>query len=808
MISNPLANEGAIVQGDRYRFTILTDRMIRLEYQEDGRFTDQATQTVINRKFEVPEYRVMENEQSLEIVTKHLHVYYDKKPFSKEGLMVELKEGYGVYGSCWCFGDEIHDLMGTARTLDNVDGVVELEHGLMSRDGFTVLDDGKSALLLEDGWIEPRQDVAEDLYFFGFGHDYKGGLKEFYQLCGHTPLLPRFTLGNWWSRFYPYSEESYLTLMDQFVEKNIPLSTAVIDMDWHYTNIPRKYGSGWTGYSWNRELFPNPEGFLKNLHERGMHVTLNVHPADGVRAHEDAYLEMAKALSVDWENEDKIPFDVTSREFMKSYFTYLHHPLEEMGVDFWWIDWQQGKNSKIAGVDPLWMLNHLHFLDSARDGKMPLTFSRDAGIGSHRYPIGFSGDTVTSWESLDFQPYFTVNASNAGYTWWSHDIGGHQKGIRDDEMAVRWIQFGIFSPIMRLHSTSNEFYGKEPWNYNKVAEGVMTDFLRLRHAMIPYLYTMNYETHVNGTPLMEPMYYRNDVPEAYEVPNEYYFGSQMIVCPITKPVDKDTLLAEFDAWIPKGTYYDFFTGQLYSGDRWLKLYRSLDSIPVLIEAGGIIPLAKDYEKAHQDNPKELRVCVYTGKNGEFCMYEDDCSETMDAAKAFTSFKLKQSIVEEKLVEEETSVVAKKQEERKTRYILTMNCTGDVQNVIPKNRSYTICFMGVEQPIKMPEQAVYDKAKKELTVEVNEAGWESVEIIFETNQLKPLAPDSKKRILDILQKAQIEYDKKEQIYRMVQTEQSIPRLLGALFEQSIKPQLYGMIVECLTSDCDVPNFTDN
>ena len=107
---------------------------------------------------------------------------------------------------------------------------------------------------------------------------------------------------------------------------------------------------------------------------------------------------MGKALGVDTEHEQPISFDVSNEKFMEAYFEYLHHPLEDQGVDFWWIDWQQGGTSKIEGMDPLWMLNHFHFLDNGRDGrKRPMTFSRYAGAGSHRYPIGFSGDTIISW---------------------------------------------------------------------------------------------------------------------------------------------------------------------------------------------------------------------------------------------------------------------------------------------------------------------------------------------------------------------------------------------------------------------------
>ena len=136
-------------------------------------------------------------------------------------------------------------------------------------------------------------------------------------------------------------------------------------------------------------------------------------------------------------------FDIADPDFLLAYLEEIHHPLEAEGVDFWWLDWQQGSHTAMPGLNPLWMLNHYHFLDSGRDGKRPITFSRYAGPGSHRYPVGFSGDTVTSWASLDFQPYFTATAANLGYGWWSHDIGGHMFGVRDDELVTRWFQLGV-----------------------------------------------------------------------------------------------------------------------------------------------------------------------------------------------------------------------------------------------------------------------------------------------------------------------------------------------------------------------------
>ena len=446
------------VQGAYYRITILTDRLIRLEYDENGVFEDRPTQVVTSRAFTPVSFQVWHTQRGVEIHTNALVVYYDEKPFSPTGLQIENHSPCAGIYCTWRYGDSLKEnLGGTARTLDEADGAVPLENGLLSRlQGYSVLDDSRSWVLTEDGWIAPRADGVQDLYFFGYGYAYREALNDFFRLCGKTPMLPRYALGNWWSRYHAYSDQKYMALMDRFAKNHIPLSVSVIDMDWHITTPPDG-GKGWTGYTWNTALFPNPAQFLDDLHTRGLKATLNLHPAEGVQAHEAAYADMAAELDKDAASMQRIPFDPSNRRFMDAYFRLLHHPLEDGGVDFWWIDWQQGKISYENGLDPLWVLNHFHMQDMASRGKRPLILSRYAGPGSHRYPVGFSGDSVISWASLNFQPYFTASAANIGFGWWSHDIGGHAFGEQDDDLQVRWLQFGVFSPILRLHSSVSAF---------------------------------------------------------------------------------------------------------------------------------------------------------------------------------------------------------------------------------------------------------------------------------------------------------------------------------------------------------------
>lgn len=785
----PLAVPSAVICGDRYRFTILSECMLRMEYAIDGKFNDSPTQTVICREFPLPEFQVNESSDKLELITAKLHLHYNKGPFHSSNLSVDVLDNNGEIEATWRFGEKTTDLGGTARTLDNIDGAVFLEQGLLSREGYTIIDDTNSAILKDDGFISANSFCGFDLYFLGYGHDYLRCLSDFFHLTGAPPMLPRYSLGNWWSRFYPYSEETYLALMDKFYEKEIPMAVAVIDMDWHLVDIPEKYGSGWTGYTWNRELFPNPHRFLMKLHEKGLHTTLNVHPADGVRAFEEAYLPMAKELDIDFENEEPIHFEATDQAFMESYFRHLHHPNEKIGVDFWWLDWQQGTHSGMSGVDPLWMLNHLHFLDSGRNGKLPLTFSRYAGIGSHRYPIGFSGDSIISWDSLKFQPYFTATASNIGYSWWSHDIGGHMGGKRDDELAVRWIQFGVFSPIMRLHSTANAFNGKEPWNYNAGAEKVITEFLKLRHRLIPYLYTMNYLTHNSGVPLVKPMYYLHDVPEAYETPNEYYFGDSMIVCPVTTKADNVTSLAKVSAWLPEGVFYDFFNGRIYQGGRNLTLYRSMDEIPVMIPVGSVIPMTDDI-KSHITNPKTLDVLIFTGADGSFSLYEDDCSNLLCRAEAWTHFDYINGSDYEAMC-------------------LKIVSEGNTQAVIPTDRVYRLRFRGVSESQKIHITAgnkeldfekIYNANLKELTVSFCGAMESTHEITVRvTTKEKMMRTDPVSDIYRIIHNAYISFDKKNVIYRIITDNKELDRIKDALYEAEIETGLYSAIMECLQEE---------
>lgn len=592
--------------------------------------------------------------------------------------------------------DNTGNLLGTYRTLDGCDGdacrlskrtkKIALETGVCSRTGVALFDDAKSLTLGKDGEVKAERGEGTDEYIFAYGNDYRAAVKALFAITGAVPLLPRYALGNWWSRFHDYTDREYLRLLNRFEENDVPLTVATIDMDWHYSkNVERELNIqkteedqkcgmlGWTGYSWNKNLFPDYKAFLREVNGRNLKVTLNLHPSDGVRRWEEKYAEMALALGVDPSSQKTIAFDIANPEFINRYFTVLHKPYERDGVEFWWIDWQQGTQSSLDGLDPLWSLNHYHYLDAAKNHVQPLILSRYSGIGSHRYPLGFSGDTFVTWKTLRYLPYFTATASNVGYCWWSHDIGGHMCGEMSGELYVRFLQLGVFSPVNRLHCCDFETVTKEPWVYGNGAGKIAEDFLRLRHRMIPYLYTQSYRLHRDGIPLIEPLYYRFDEEGAYEAREEYFFGSELLVAPVTQKAQKDGF-ARVYAWLPEGKWTDIFTGDVYTvpkGGVRKTLLRSLDGIPVLAKEGAILTFSADRGNT-SGNPRTLEIWSYTGK-GDFELYEDGLNYG-DGAAFKTSFHAEES-------------------ENGQRLEITSNGNRDV---IPRDRRLIVCLRDIEE----------------------------------------------------------------------------------------------------------------
>ena len=650
---NPVANQDAVVKSGNVRFTVLTSGLIRMEWAEDGVFEDRASLVFVNRNLPVPEFKKQKKGKWLQIKTNKFTLKYkiDSGRFTDKNLRIEFDDD-GTQKQ-WKPGNENkNNLLGTIRTLDGFDGTImkwstkkpiALESGILSRDGWVLIDDTEKPLFDNSDWpwvvARPEKD-RQDLYFFCYGSDYKTALKDFTSVTGKIALPPKFAFGTWWSRYWEYTDLELRELVAEFEIHDVPLDVLVVDMDWHITSKPGWYkdgkkihdqsgeGIGWTGFTWNRNYFPDPKKFLQWTEEKGLEVCLNLHPASGIQPHEEKYPEMSKAMGIDPESKRYVPFDIVNKDFAENFMSNVLHPMEADGVDFWWLDWQQWSTTNIPGVNPTFYLNYVFFSDmERRNEKRPLIFHRYGGLGNHRYQIGFSGDAFINWKSLAYQPYFTATASNVGFGFWSHDIGGHMAGESTPELYTRWIQFGAFSPILRTHCTKAGYQGgieRRIWAYPLEYFYAMRDAFQFRKALLPYIYSAAREAYDTGISICRPMYYDHPkAEEAYNFKNQYMFGNDMLVSPVTQPIGKDSLFIQKEIWLPEGEWIELFSGTILKGGKVVSRTFMLDEIPVYVKSGAIIPMQPQMNITGDKPCNQLILNIFPGESGVTKAYDDE-----------------------------------------------------------------------------------------------------------------------------------------------------------------------------------------
>ena len=413
---------------------------------------------------------------------------------------------------------------------------------------------------------------------------------------GHIPLPRKYTLGVWYSRYWRYSAEEFKQIVQEYAQHQFPLDMLVMDMDWHLNKVRPEINAKtkidtWTGYTWDRALIPDPPGLLKWMHDQALHVTLNEHPAAGVQPHEEMYADFMRAMGADPASGLTIPFDAGSKRYLDAFYKYTHLPREKEGVDFWWLDWQQYKSTRsIPDLDNLAALNFYNYQWTSANGQRGQSLSRWAGWGDHRYPIEFSGDANTGWPMLAFEVPFTSTAGNVGAFFWSHDIGGHMGG-RNEESYTRWCQFGAMTTTIRSHSSRSATMDRRPWTYPKWAEDSMRQAFQLRSRLMPYVYSSIWEATHDSVPFTRPMYIDHpDTEDAYHQSQEYQFGDNLLVAPIASAGTGSNRMAWQAVWFPDGDWYDFFTGEKFTGPTHAIASADIDSFPLYVRGGTPLPM--------------------------------------------------------------------------------------------------------------------------------------------------------------------------------------------------------------------------
>jgi alpha-glucosidase (family GH31 glycosyl hydrolase) len=697
LLANPMpkANPAAVVTDGNARFTVLTPEIIRLEWEENGRFEDRASLIFINRNLSVPAFSVKRMKGGLIITTAALKLTYkaNAQKFNNDNLSIEYK----LNNQKLLWNPSVENkgnLGGTARTLDAYIGDIrswhntklDLGHGVASRDGWSVIKDS-TGLYLDDNkemnWVDNTQSKSyQDWYFFGYGHNYKKAIYDYTQLAGKIPMPPRYVFGYWWSRWWTYSDSEIRDLVTEMKANNIPLDVFVLDMDWHYTFTGERktdpFGGiiGWTGYTWNKELFPHPEKLFEFFKQNNIKTALNLHAASGVPPTEEKYIEFAKALNIDtskpipfdrdyaimcqkehkgWDTTSThgyIPCNITDKNYVKAYFEILLRPIEKQGADFWWLDWQQQHYTHTKKLNNTWWLNYIHFNDMNKNrSTRPLIFHRWGGLGNHRYPIGFSGDALVAWQSLKYQTYFTATAANVGYGYWSHDIGGNgwfgldsvKNNFADAELFTRWFQFGVFSPVLRTHCDKSTAHERRIWMYKDPYNKALRNALKMRYDIAPYLYNSARLAYDSALSICLPMYYFHpEKKQSYDFKYQYYFGRDMIAAPVTDKMDKHGL-AQSNIWLPEGKWFEWSTGNLLKGDSVYKRNFTIDEIPVYVRAGAVIPMNFNAQNLSVLNDTVVW-SIFPGANqGSGYLYEDSGNSKEYQNEAFSITKLFYSI---------------------------------------------------------------------------------------------------------------------------------------------------------------------
>ena len=666
----PSAGAAPIVDG-KARFEVISPTLLRLEYAADRRFENRSTLTTDGQLPSDPRVDTRVTGKFRILRTSRITLRWRRRsgPFSRDNLSVSLGRRTVRPEP----GPNPAPQGGWRRSLDHVDGPVDLHEGVLSRAGWYLLDDSATALMTRAGFFteRPERDGRyQDLYLFAYGRNYSRALRDLRTLTGAAPLPPRKAFGVWFSRWWPYSDADWRALVERFREEEVPLDTISVDTDFKKVHDPggaaiasSAVGApggnySWNAWDWNAELYPDPAGFFDWADEQGIEVGLNLHPS--INSRDPHFAETQEraggGLTVDDDcrvvqadpNGMCMVFDWANPQHLDAYFA-LHEQFERDGVDFWWLDWCcDGTRVEAQGLTPDTWINKQYFdRQRARGSRWPafqrmgasyqLGFDGNGGTGvfaEHRYTIQFTGDTCATWPFLAFAAEFTAAEASIGLPFVSHDIGTFfsesPRGVCDrtlspflapqendlsPEMYVRWVQLGTFLPHLRLHS----HHGRRlPWEYPEPAATIAADFLRLRGSLVPYLYTLAREAHDRGLTMARPLYLQwPRRPAAYEHGTQYTLGADVLVAPVAAPGDP----AEVTIWFPPGKWVDWFTGKRHRGPATKTLSMPLAQAPVFVRAGGIVPTQPPVETTPPGPLRSLVLTAYRG-DGRLRLYDD------------------------------------------------------------------------------------------------------------------------------------------------------------------------------------------
>lgn len=598
--SKLVSDKDSYIVGNKYRLSVFSPRLIRLEYSPNGVFEDRATSRIINRMFPKCQYAITESETLIQIDTGVFTLTYVKdKDFKSSSLSSNIKAVLNNTNIEWqANSPEAKNLFSINYSIDSMKDKIVLDKGLYSLDGYYLLDDSDSLVLDENDLFVEREKGVKDIYLFMYNKDFEGCLSDYFTLTGYPSMIPRYALGTWWYKNDNYSNDDIVNLVNSFNNDNIPISLFLLGDYWHDNN---------NHYIPNIDL----KGISSYLNSKNIKLGLTINPNLEIKKGSNEFNVINNYLP-----SDKLKFIPFSNEKIGVYFNLIINNLESQGVNVFSIDY-----NNILDKMNLWKLNHYHYGKNELGNSRGLILSRNPGIAPHRYPIMWSGKTLVNWTTLGLLPRYNMGGYNLGVSFIAHPIGGYKGGIEDDELFLRYIEFACFSPIFLLASEGGKYYKREPYKWNSRIKDHVIDYINLRYKLIPYIYSESYNYHKTGHALVKPFYY--DYPKILDEPlykNQYFFGRDFFIAPITIRKNSVTGRVMQKVFVPNGIWFDFKLGKKFIGNKYYNNFYKEEDYPVFVKAGAIIPLNANIK---EDIPSTLEVNVYPLSDGEYSLYEDD-----------------------------------------------------------------------------------------------------------------------------------------------------------------------------------------
>lgn len=449
-------------------------------------------------------------------------------------------------------------------------------------------------------------------------------------VSGEVPMLPQWAFGYIHCRERFHSQEELLSTARRFREEQIPIDLIV--QDWQYWG---KYG--WNAMRFDEEHYPDPAQMVKDLHDMDMKLMISVwskiDPSSEVgKAAQEKGLFIPETTWIDFFDKDASTF---------YWNNFRDRLLKPYGIDAWWQDATEPENDDLEGrrimkgsqpgeryrnVYPLKVTETIYEgLKKDDSERRPMIFTRSGFSGAQRYgAVLWSGDVGNDWQTLRYQIAAGLGFVSTGLPWWTYDAGGffrpYDQYRNQDyiERMIRWIQVGTFLPLMRVHGYMSN---TEPWEYGHEATRIIKKQIELRYKLLPYIYSEAAKVTYEGSTVMRPLVFdfAGDT-EALKQDNEYMFGQSLLVCPVTEGG-----VSQWPVYLPEneGGWYDFRNGKKYEGGKYADVPVDIESIPVFVKAGSIIPTGPVKQSVAEKSEEPIALNIYPGADASFRLYEDE-----------------------------------------------------------------------------------------------------------------------------------------------------------------------------------------